>query len=580
MSERYQGISASSGVAIGPVWLYHPVETKITRLEGCDPAAEWQRSLAALDTAKQQLQALHQRTHDTIGAAEAEIFEAHQMVLADPDFLDTIQSNLKTHAYNAEIAIQDSVNTYANMLLALESDYFQERAQDVLDIGQRLIHILMGLPADSFELPAQPVIILAEDLSPSDTVQFQRDKILGICTRKGGPTSHTAILSRSLGVPAAVSVPFDWDATQNGQMAVLDGASGSLTLNPDPGLLKSATQRQGALQTEWEHLLHDAAQPAVTRDGKRIEVVANIGSADDARHALTLGAEGVGLLRTEFLYLNRESMPTEAEQTAVYREIFDIMDTRPVVVRTLDIGGDKAVPYIGFEDEANPFLGWRAIRMAESQPDLLRFQLRALLRAANPETDLRIMIPMISNANEIRHARQILDQAIEELKAEGITTPAKLQFGIMVEIPAAALQARELASLVDFFSIGTNDLTQYTLAVDRTNERVAHLASPFHPAVLRLIRMTIDGAHATGKWVGLCGEMAGDPLAAPLLLGLGLDEFSMAASSIPALKATVRQLDTAQCVEIAAAACALLTAEEVKAYLQSQSRTNRGLTSV
>lgn len=568
MSKVYQGISASTGLAIGPVWLYRPATIQIVRKNNCDPSIEWQRCQSALAKANKQLEQLHQRTSETIGAAEAEIFEAHQMILSDPDFLETIQTNLNTQTYNAEIAIQDSVNTYANMLLALDSTYFQERAQDVLDIGHRLIHILMGVPTDSFELPEKPVIILAEDLSPSDTVQFPRNKILGICTQKGGPTSHTAILSRSLGVPAAVIVPFDWETIQNGQMAILDGAVGSLLLNPSPDQQKTANQRQIAQQTEWEHLLKHAAKPANTSDGKTIEVVANIGSADDARHALSLGAEGVGLLRTEFLYLNRESMPTEAEQTQVYREIFEIMGNRPVVVRTLDIGGDKAVPYIGFEEEANPFLGWRAIRMADNQPDLLRIQFRALLRAASAETDLRIMIPMISNADEIKMARNLLDQAKQELQNEKIDTPETVQFGIMVEIPAAAIQARELADLVDFFSIGTNDLTQYALAVDRTNERVAHLASPFHPAVLRLIRMTIEGAHAKGKWVGLCGEMAGDPVAAPVLLGLGLDEFSMAASSIPGLKETLRRLNTSRCYKIAAAACDLLTTEDVKAYLQ------------
>ncbi|MAT44229.1 MAG: phosphoenolpyruvate--protein phosphotransferase [Anaerolineaceae bacterium] len=568
MSKVYQGISASTGLAIGPVWLYRPATIQIVRKNNCDPSIEWQRCQSALAKANEQLEQLHQRTSETIGAAEAEIFEAHQMILSDPDFLETIQTNLNTQTYNAEIAIQDSVNTYANMLLALDSTYFQERAQDVLDIGHRLIHILMGVPTDSFELPEKPVIILAEDLSPSDTVQFPRNKILGICTQKGGPTSHTAILSRSLGVPAAVSVPFDWETIQNGQMAILDGAVGSLLLNPSPDQQKTANQRQTAQQTEWEHLLKHAAEPANTSDGKTIEVVANIGSADDARHALTLGAEGVGLLRTEFLYLNRESMPTEAEQTQVYREIFEIMGNRPVVVRTLDIGGDKAVPYIGFEEEANPFLGWRAIRMADNQPDLLRIQFRALLRAASAETDLRIMIPMISNADEIKMARNLLNQAKQELQNEKIDTPETVQFGIMVEIPAAAIQARELADLVDFFSIGTNDLTQYALAVDRTNERVAHLASPFHPAVLRLIRMTIEGAHVKGKWVGLCGEMAGDPLAAPVLLGLGLDEFSMAASSIPGLKETIRQLDSQQCKDVANTVCELLTAQDVKAYLQ------------
>ncbi len=388
---------------------------------------------------------------------------------------------------------------------------------------------------------------------------------------RGGPTSHTAILSRSLGVPAVVSAPVPVDEIENGILLILDGGTGDVTLGPTLAELDKAKQRQAVWLQERASQLSAVMRPATTRDDHTVEVVANIGSVADARSALEQGAEGVGLFRTEFLYLDRESLPSEAEQTGTYRETFKIMGWRPVVVRTLDIGGDKAVNYLGVTAEPNPFLGWRAIRMIRERPDVLENQMRALLVAGGQtNADLRIMLPMVSSIAEVERAREILDTACEQLRAEGKPVAEKVQFGIMVEVPSAAILAEHFAQKVDFFSIGTNDLTQYTLAVDRTNERVAALASPYHPAVLRLIDVTIKAAHAHGKWVGLCGELAGDVMAVPILLGLGLDEFSMASSSIPGVKAAIRRWTLTECQKVAAHALSLPTAIEVIDFLKEQ----------
>jgi phosphoenolpyruvate-protein phosphotransferase len=363
-------------------------------------------------------------------------------------------------------------------------------------------------------------------------------------------------------------MPFDLQDLEYGSMCVLNGTEGGLIIDPHETEVADAQDLISEFLEEWEIQLSSAQEPAVTLDGFSIEVVANIGSENDARQAVEFGAEGVGLFRTEFLYLDRDMMPTEEEQIIVYRKIFDVMGTLPVVVRTLDIGGDKNVSYIGFGQEQNPFLGWRAIRMIDKRPDLLKTQLRALLQAGE-NSDLRIMIPLISCLEEVEQAMVVLNSVKVDLQHEGKSMAQQLQFGIMVEVPSAAILADEIAEKVDFFSIGTNDLTQYTLAVDRTNEMVAHIASPFHPAVIRLIDQTIKSAHRKGKWVGLCGEMAGDPLAAPLLLGLGLDEFSMAVSSIPRIKHVLRRLDRRKCEGIAEKALSLSTTAEVKSYLSN-----------
>ncbi len=572
---RYRGLAAAPGIAIGPAWIYRPVSITIDRRAVADPVVEWERVETAFAMARMQLQALEDRARRTVGGGEADIFVAHQLFLDDDELLRSLAEMVQGRHMNAEAAVFDGFEHYALALESLEEEYFQARAQDVRDVRQRVLRCVTGSSHDD-EQPTRPVIILAEDLTPSDTMQFERGSILGIGTVRGGPTSHTAILAGALGVPAVVSAPLDLDEVIDETLVILDGTTGDVILGPTLAELEHARQRQAQWLAQHADQLAAAHQPAITRDGHPVEVVANIGGEEDARHALEQGAEGVGLFRTEFLFLDRDSMPTETEQTRTYRAVFKTLGQRPVVVRTLDIGGDKAVSYLGITEEPNPFLGWRAIRMIRERPDILERQLRALFLAAeDTPVDLRIMLPMVGSLSEVERARQILDEVQAALQREGHTLP-QLQFGIMIEVPSAAILADCLAPHVDFFSIGTNDLTQYTLAVDRTNERVAVLASPYHPAVLRLIKMTIDAAHGHGKWVGLCGELGGDVMAVPLLLGMGLDEFSMSAHAIPAVKAAIRRWSVAEARGIAERALGMSSASDVLAYLETMHRNGLG----
>lgn len=571
---KYQGLPASAGIAIGPAWIYRPQQLDTPRYRVSDPTAEMARLQTALSMARTQLQALEERARLTAGADEAAIFSAHQMFLDDEELLVTLQASVLDTSLNAEAAVHDGFEHYAQALEALEEEYFKARAQDVRDVQRRVLRCLAGQTESTSALTSaltRPAVIIADDLTPSDTMSFERDYIVGLCTLRGGPTSHTAILARSLGVPAVVSLPAALDDFDNNVLLVLDGETGQIIVGPTLAELEAARRRQAEWRATRTAQLSAAHLPAITLDGHTVEVVANIGGLSDAEHALAQGAEGVGLFRTEFLYLDRDTMPSEAEQTANYHAVFKVMGQRPMVVRTLDIGGDKAVSYLGLTQEPNPFLGWRAIRMIRERPDVLEQQLRALLVAGGQtNADLRIMLPMVSSVGEVERAREILNDALAALRAAGQTVPARLQFGIMVEVPSTAILAEAFAPRVDFFSIGTNDLTQYTLAVDRTNERVATLASPYHPAVLRLIQMTIAAAHQHGKWVGLCGELGGDVMAVPVLLGLGLDEFSMAASAIPAVKQAIRQWTLPGARAVAEQALNLPSAIEVIDYLKGQ----------
>lgn len=571
ITQQYKGMAASPGVAFGQAWVYRHVELQFDRHTVGDTIAEIARLETALVAAAADLKALEERARAEIGEDEAAIFEAHQMFLQDPELTDDMRVRIREGGWNAETAVHDAAESYAVQLEGVEDEYFRARAADVRDVARHAIRQLLGVRENSAR-PTQPVIIVADDLTPADTVQFDKRYLLGIVTSLGGPTSHTAILARSLGIPAVVSVPMSIDNIRSGTTLILDGTSGAVTLNPGAHQLASAKdKRERWLNREQQHRSH-ALAPAMTTDGEHIEVVANIGGVDDARQALEYGAEGVGLFRTEFLFLDRDTLPTEDEQYEAYRAVVEVMGERPLVIRTLDIGGDKSVPYLGFAEEQNPFLGWRAFRMVNEHPEVFEAQFRALLRAG-VGADLRIMVPMIANIEEVRLARGLLERVREELRRERIPHAERVQFGIMVEIPSAALIAHHIAPLVDFFSVGTNDLTQYTLAVDRTNPRVAPLADTFHPAVLMLIQQTIQAAHARGKWVGLCGEFAGNPLAAPLLLGMGLDEFSMASTAIPSVKAAIRTLSIAECEAFTQQALAFGAAADIKmaceAYMQA-----------
>ncbi|MEW5957156.1 MAG: phosphoenolpyruvate--protein phosphotransferase [Chloroflexota bacterium] len=562
--ERVSGIAASQGVAIGPALVYRPAPLKFERRNVPNARAEVNRLNRAIEAVQIVLAALEEHAQAIIGQEEAKIFEAHGMFLADPAFAEEIASLIETEQINAEAAVDRVVSELMAEFEAIEDDYFRQRAADIKDISHRLLRQLLGLQESTFFSLTHPAIILASDLTPSDTVSFDKVMVLGLCTEIGSTTSHTAILARSLGIPAVVGVG-SLNIPAN-TTVILDGSVGELLVDPDEATIAAYQAKQEEHAQIRSRELAQALEPAMTPDGHRVEVVANIGSVKEADQALKMGAEGVGLLRTEFLFLQGDRLPSEEEQYRIYRAIANVFQQLPLIIRTLDVGGDKDLPSIELPAEQNPFLGQRAIRLCLARPEIFQTQLRAILRAGH-ERNVKIMFPMIGSEDELQQAVAHVEQAKATLAAAGVPHAATLDIGIMIEIPSAALMADVLAPQVDFFSIGTNDLAQYTLAVDRTNEQVAHLADPLHPAVIRLIHQVIQAAHQHGKWVGLCGEMAGDPLAVPLLLGLGLDEFSMAAVSIPPIKAQIRGLSLAQARQIAEECLRLPNLHRVREFL-------------
>jgi multiphosphoryl transfer protein len=565
--ERGRAIAASPGIALGPVFIYRPALPEVTVAKVDDPTAEWERLTTAVQTARQELEIARQNAVRQIGAYEAAIFDAHLLILQDPDLLTAVREQIFTEKINAEAAWRQAIETTAASYRALEDDYLQARAADVTDVGLRALRALTGKAGVSLT-PPEPSILVAHDLTPSDTAELDPQLILGICTEIGGATSHSAILARALGIPAVAGAGPAVAQLKDGMRLALDGSHGRLWLEPDDeqwAFLQTARAEWLAAQAAARE---SGLQPAVTKDGRHFEVVANVRSAADARAALENGAEGVGLLRTEFLYLERTTAPSEAEQVAAYEAIAAIMGRRPLIIRTLDVGGDKPLAYLNTGAEDNPFLGWRGIRLCLDQPEILQTQLRAILRVSDGR-QIKIMFPMIATVDETRAAKGILAEAQAELRTAGVPFDEEMEVGIMIETPAAVLIADLLAAEVDFFSIGSNDLTQYVMAADRGNVRVAKLADAYQPAVLRAMQQTITAAHAAGIWVGLCGELAGDPLATPLLVGLGLDEFSMSAPMVAAVKERIRQLTLAEAQEIAQKALGLGTAGEVRQFLAS-----------
>jgi len=545
-----KGIPASYGIAIGPAFVYERHDPVIECRTVDDPEIELVRFDAARITAKLQLDEIYKKAKAESGDEEAEIFKAQAMMLDDPELISAVKTIVQKERTNVEPALSDTVENYAGMLESLEDEYLSARALDIRDVGSRLLRILIGVaesPAENLKVPS---IVIAKDLTPSDTILLDKAYVLGFCTSKGGATSHTAILARSLALPAVVGAGDTVHTVKDGTMLILDGDSGEILIQPDKSSLADYQARQEKfyeLRSKADNVSHE---PAITLDGYRVEVVANIGNVEGARTALDAGAEGVGLLRSEFLFLERHSLPTEDEQYNSYKTIGDAFDQLPVVLRTLDVGGDKEIPYIDMPNEGNPFLGVRAIRLCLARPQLFKPQLRAALRAGYGN-NLKLMFPMVATVNEVLQARTLLDECRTELLDEGYPVAEKMEIGIMIEIPAAAIMADQLAEVVDFFSIGTNDLSQYTLAADRTNENVAQIASGFQPAVFRLIKQVIDAAHSKGKWVGLCGELAGELLAIPILLGLGLDEFSMNPPAIPYAKLLIRSISMENAREVA-----------------------------
>jgi phosphoenolpyruvate-protein phosphotransferase len=545
-----KGIPASKGIAIGPIFRYQSANLQFQRYTPEDLEKEWGRLESALRTARNQLSGIIEKAAKETSAAQAAIFEAQSEMLDDPELLNAMREIVLGQGQCAEVAVTEATEKYALMLETLSDPYFVARAADIRDISKRVLRILLDISESPTAGLAQPSIIIANDLTPSDTIGLDKSLVLGFCTAEGGSTSHTAILARSLGLPAIVGVGSDIENVAVVSTAVLDGDEGSLFFDPPADLLQAYRQKQKAAASLIAAARQEAHAPAITRDNHQVEVVANIGNVAGAETAIQCGAEGVGLLRTEFLYLERSSLPDEEEQYQAYRAILDTFGMLPVVLRTLDIGGDKEIPYLGLTQELNPFLGVRAIRLCLQRPDLFRPQLKAALRAGVGR-NLKLMFPMVAVVDEIQAARKVLDECRAELRTEGKSFAEKIEVGIMVEIPSAAVMADRLAPEVDFFSIGTNDLTQYTLAADRTSGDLNYLTSAFSPAVLRLVSFVIQSAHRFGKWVGLCGELAGEPLAIPILLGLGLDEFSMNPPAIPLAKKIIRTLSLEDVQEFA-----------------------------
>lgn len=567
---RVHGIAAAEGIAIAKaqVWKKRVFDTG---REAKSPEEEQIRLANACEQAMAGLAALYEETRLRLGQDKADIFQAHMMLLRDPELLGPMEQLLAAGGINAESAVKQVTEEHALLFASIEDEYMRERAADIRDVGQRLLSCLVGPMPETVGSAGEPVIVIAHDLTPSDTAQLDRSLVKGFATQIGGRTSHSAIMARSLEIPAVVGLGQVIEQIEDGDWIVLDGREGMLCLNPGEEELALYRKKQDDWQKEKERQARWAHLPTVTRDGRRVELAANIGHPDECQAVQRVGGEGIGLFRSEFLFMNRDSLPDEEEQFQVYRQAAQEMNGKAVVIRTLDIGGDKELPYLDLPNEQNPFLGYRAIRLCLDREEMFLAQLRAILRASHYGC-VKLMFPMIATMEEWRKAKRLLVQAKESLVQAGIPFDPAMEVGLMIEVPAAALASDWLAREADFFSIGTNDLIQYTIACDRMNERISALYQPFHPGVLRLIQMVIDAAHRHNRWVGMCGEMAGDPLAIPLLLGMGLDEFSMSASSLLAARELISTLSYEEMRGLAEAALTMESQEQVKALLQDACR--------
>ncbi|MBK0098981.1 phosphoenolpyruvate-protein phosphotransferase PtsI [Erwinia sp. S63] len=558
------GILASPGIAFGKALLLKEDEIVISRKKITDDQVEQevQRFLDGRGKAAVQLEAIRVKAGETLGEEKAAIFEGHIMLLEDEELEQEIIDLIKKDHATADAAAYSVIDGQAKALEELDDEYLKERAADVRDIGKRLLQNILGLHIVDLGAIAEESILVAKDLTPSETAQLNLKKVLGFITDIGGRTSHTSIMARSLEIPAIVGTGNVTTAVKNGDYLIIDGVNNKIYVNPTEDVLEELK----AIQTQYLSEKHELAKlkdlPAITLDGHQVEVCANIGTVRDVAGAERNGAEGVGLYRTEFLFMDRDSLPTEEEQFQAYKAVAEAMGSQAVIVRTMDIGGDKDLPYMNLPKEDNPFLGWRAIRIAMDRKEILHAQLRAILRASS-FGKLRIMFPMIISVEEVRALKAELELLKTQLREEGKAFDETIEVGIMVETPASAVIARHLAKEVDFFSIGTNDLTQYTLAVDRGNDLISHLYNPMTPSVLGLIKQVIDASHAEGKWTGMCGELAGDERATLLLLGMGLDEFSMSAISIPSIKKIIRNTNFEDAKALAEQALAQPTAEDL-----------------
>ncbi|WP_042349121.1 phosphoenolpyruvate--protein phosphotransferase [Bacillus massiliigorillae] len=563
MTTMLNGIAASNGIAIAKAYRLIEPDLTVNKKEIANVSEEVSRFQAAVHTSKTELEAIREHANKELGADKAAIFDAHLLVLSDPELLGPIEGRIESDSVNAELALKETADMFVSMFESMDNEYMKERAADIRDVTKRVLSHLLGVQIPNPSMVTEEVIVVAEDLTPSDTAQLNRTYVKAFTTDIGGRTSHSAIMARSLEIPAVVGTKEATTTIQNGDIIIVDGLSGQVHINPTEELIAEYKQKAEAYEqqkAEWAKLVNEKT---VSKDGHQVELVANIGTPKDIKGVVENGGEGVGLYRTEFLYMGRDNFPTEEEQFEAYKAVLEGMtDGKPVVVRTLDIGGDKELPYLSLPHEMNPFLGYRAIRLCLDRQDMFRTQLRALLRASS-YGNLKIMFPMIATLDEFRQAKAVLLEEKAKLQAEGVTVSETIEVGIMVEIPSTAVMADLFATEVDFFSIGTNDLIQYTMAADRMNERISYLYQPYNPAILRLVKNVIDAAHKEGKWAGMCGEMAGDEIAIPLLLGLGLDEFSMSATSILKARSQIKNLSKADMEKLAEQALQMKTNDEV-----------------
>lgn len=563
MSKLIKGIAASDGVAIAKAYLLvEPDLTfdkneKVTDVEG-----EVAKFNSAIEASKVELTKIRNNAEVQLGADKAAIFDAHLLVLDDPELIQPIQDKIKNENANAATALTDVTTQFVTIFESMDNEYMKERAADIRDVSKRVLSHILGVELPNPSMIDESVVIVGNDLTPSDTAQLNKEFVQGFATNIGGRTSHSAIMSRSLEIPAIVGTKSITQEVKQGDMIIVDGLNGDVIVNPTEDELIAYQDKRERYFADKKELQKLRDADTVTVDGVHAELAANIGTPNDLPGVIENGAQGIGLYRTEFLYMGRDQMPTEEEQFEAYKEVLEAMDGKRVVVRTLDIGGDKELSYLNLPEEMNPFLGYRAIHLCLAQQDIFRPQLRALLRAS-VYGKLNIMFPMVATINEFREAKAILLEEKENLKNEGHDISDDIELGIMVEIPATAALADVFAKEVDFFSIGTNDLIQYTLAADRMSERVSYLYQPYNPSILRLVKQVIEASHKEGKWTGMCGEMAGDETAIPLLLGLGLDEFSMSATSILKARRQINGLSKNEMTELANRAVDCATQEEV-----------------
>ncbi|MBU8573002.1 phosphoenolpyruvate--protein phosphotransferase [Bacillus pumilus] len=565
--QQLKGIGASAGVAIAKAYRLEEPDLTVHQKDINDPETEVKRFEEAIHVSKQELEAIKKHALKELGQDKADIFSAHLLVLSDPELLNPVKDKINSDKVNAEFALKETATMFVTMFEAMDNEYMKERAADIRDVTKRVTGHLLGVDIPNPSMISEEVVIIAEDLTPSDTAQLNRQFVKGFATDIGGRTSHSAIMARSMEIPAVVGTKEATKTVKNNDLIIVDGISGDVIIQPSEDEVKAYQKKHEdylAKKVEWAKLVD---QPTVTKDGVHVELAANIGTPEDVKGVLENGGEAVGLYRTEFLYMGRDQLPTEEEQFDAYKTVLEKMEGKAVVVRTLDIGGDKELPYLQLPKEMNPFLGFRAIRLCLEEQEIFRTQLRALLRAST-YGNLKIMFPMIATLSEFREAKAILLEEKEALVAAGIDVSDSIEIGIMVEIPSTAVIADQFAKEVDFFSIGTNDLIQYTMAADRMNERVSYLYQPYNPAILRLITLVIEAAHKEGKWVGMCGEMAGDEIAIPLLLGLGLDEFSMSATSILPARTQLSKLSKEEAASFKEHILSLSTTEEVVDFVK------------